>query len=80
MSDPKNSGKAFAFGKENYIIIIVGFVLIMAGFVLMAGGGSQDPDVFSQEIFSTQRITVAPIVVLLGFALEIIGIMYRSKS
>lgn len=80
MSDLKNTGKEFAFGKENYIIIIVGFVLIMAGFALMAGGGSQDPDVFSQEIFSTQRITVAPIVVLIGFALEIIGIMYRSKS
>lgn len=80
MSDLKNTGKEFAFGKENYIIVIAGFIFIMAGFALMAGGGSQDPDVFSQEIFSTQRITVAPIVVLLGFALEIIGIMYRSKS
>lgn len=53
---------------------------IVLGFVLMAGGGSEDPNVFSEEIFSTRRITVAPLVVLLGFAIEIIGIMYRSKS
>jgi hypothetical protein len=55
-------------------------VVILIGFVLMAGGGSEDPNVFSTEIFSTTRITVAPLVVLAGFALEIIGIMYRAKS
>ncbi len=75
-----NSEKEFAFGKENYIICGVGFLCIVAGFILMAGGGSEDPNVFSEEIFSTQRITIAPLVVLLGFAVEIIGIMYRSKS
>lgn len=80
MSQQANSEKEFAFGKENYIITGVGFLCIVLGFVLMAGGGSEDPTVFSEEIFSTQRITVAPIVVLLGFALEIFGIMYRSKS
>lgn len=72
--------KEFAFGKENYIITIAGLLFIMVGFILMAGGGSEDPTAFSEEIFSTRRITVAPIVVLIGFALEIIGIMYRSKS
>ena len=80
MGQQGNSEKEFAFGKENYIIAIVGMVFIIVGFILMAGGGSEDPNVFSYEIFSTRRITVAPIVVLLGFALEIIGIMYRSKS
>ncbi len=80
MSQKANSEKEFAFGRENYIITIVGFLLIVAGFILMAGGGSEDPNVFSEEIFSTRRITVAPLVVLLGFALEIFGIMYRSKS
>lgn len=74
------SEKQFAFGKENYIITIVGLVLIIVGFILMSGGGSEDPNVFSEEIFSTQRLTIAPVVVLLGFAFEIIGIMYPSKS
>jgi Mg2+/citrate symporter len=80
MAQEENSEKEFAFGKENYIITIVGLVFIIAGFTLMAGGGSEDPTVFSEEIFSTRRITVAPLVVLLGFAIQIFGIMYRSKS
>ena len=80
MSQKGNSEKEFAFGKENYIITGVGFLCIVIGFVLMSGGGSADPNVFSEEIFSTRRITIAPLVVLLGFAIEIIGIMYRSKS
>ncbi len=80
MAEQGNNEKAFAFGKENYIICIIGILFILGGFILMAGGGSDDPNTFSKEIFSTQRITVAPIVVLLGFALEIIGIMYRPKA
>ena len=80
MSEQGSGEKEFAFGKENYIITIIGFVCIVIGFILMSGGGSEDPTVFSEEIFSTRRITVAPVVVLLGFAIEIFGIMYRPKS
>lgn len=78
MSDDKQ--KQFAFGKENYILVLVGLALIAIGFLLMAGGGSDDPNVFSEEIFSTRRITVAPIVVLLGFAVEIFAIMKKPKD
>jgi uncharacterized membrane protein len=80
MATEANGEKEFAFGKENYILTIIGMVFILIGFALMAGGASEDPEVFNPEIFSTRRITVAPLVVLLGFAFEIVGIMYRSKS
>jgi len=80
MAQQQNTEKEFAFGKENYILTVVGLVFIIGGFILMAGGGSEDPNVFSTEIFSTQRITVAPLLVLFGFAIEIAGIMYRPKS
>ncbi len=80
MAQKGNTEKEFAFGKENYILTVIGLVFIIVGFILMSGGGSEDPNVFSEEIFSTRRITVAPLVVLLGFAIEIIAIMYRSKS
>lgn len=71
----------FAFGKENYKILIVGVITIVTGYLLMIGGGSEDPNVFNaDEIFSTRRITVAPIVILTGFVIVLLGIMKKSKD
>jgi len=71
----------FALAKENYILLLIGFVIIIVGFVLMIGGGTDDPNVFNgDEIFSFRRITLAPIVVLLGFAFEIWAIMKKPKQ
>ena len=71
----------FAFGKENYRILIVGVIAIVAGYLLMIGGGTEDPNVFNaDEIFSTRRITVAPIVILTGFVIVLLGIMKKSKD
>lgn len=70
----------FAFKKKNYIMIIVGFILILAGLALMIGGGSDDPQKFSYEIFNLQRLTIAPILIASGFILEIFAIMYKDKS
>ncbi len=62
------------------MLVLAGLALIALGFFLMAGGGSEDPNVFNEEIFSTRRITVAPIVILLGFAVEIFAIMKKPKD
>lgn len=70
----------FVFAKENYLIMIAGFALIIIGFVLMAGGKSDDPNVFSEEIFSARRIIVAPIVILIGFAIEFYSIFKKPKT
>ena len=70
----------FAFGKENYILMIVGIVLIILGFILMTGGGSKDPNVFNEEMFNFRRLTLAPIMVLVGFAIEIVAIMKKPKD
>jgi len=70
----------FVFGKENYILLAIGFVIIILGFILMMGGGSDDPNVFSEEIFSFRRITLAPIVVLSGFVFVIYAIMKKPKA
>jgi hypothetical protein len=67
----------FAFGKINYILMLGGIALIILGFVLMIGGGSTDPKVFNESIFDTQRMTVAPILILLGFAVEIYAILKK---
>ncbi len=70
----------FALGKENYKLMAIGFAIIVVGFILMAGGGSDDPNVFNPDIFSFRRITLAPIILLFGFAFEIFAIMKKPKN
>ena len=71
----------FALAKENYTYLVIGFVIIMVGFLLMVGGKSPDPNVFNaDELFSFRRITLAPVVVLAGFAFEIWAIMKKPKA
>lgn len=60
--------------------MIVGLVVLLLGFILMIGGGSGNPDTFNMEIFNAQRLTVAPILILLGFAIEIVAIMKKAKD
>jgi uncharacterized membrane protein len=68
------------FSKQNYLILLAGFVLVVLGYLLMVGGGSEDPNKFNPAIFDAQRITVAPIVCLLGFVTVIVAIMWRPKT
>ena len=70
----------FAFTKQNYILLLVGIALICIGLLLMIGGGSDDPTVFSDKIFDSQRLTLAPILIALGFIVEIFAIMYKPKG
>lgn len=70
----------FAFGKENYMLMIAGIVVIIFGFILLSGGGSDNPNVFNPEIFSTRRITVAPLVIMLGFIIEIAAVLRKTKE
>jgi hypothetical protein len=66
------------FGKSNYLWMAVGGALILLGILLMAGGKSTDPNVFSdQEIYSMRRITVAPLLIMLGLVMEIYAIMKK---
>lgn len=67
------------FTKKNYYILVTGIVLIALGYMLMIGGGSEDPNEFNPAIFSFQRITLAPMVCLIGFVTIIVAIMWRPK-
>ena len=71
----------FLFDKENYALMIAGVALIFIGFMLMSGGKSANPHEFHyDEIYSFRRITLAPIVVLLGFVVEVFAIMKKPKQ
>lgn len=75
----EDKGKTLPFGKMNYIIVIIGIALIALGMILMIGGGSDNPDVFNNKMFDFQHITLAPILVLLGFVAELVAIFYKKK-
>jgi len=70
----------FAFGKQNYKLLFIGLALILSGFLLMIGGGSDDPNVFSDKIFNFRRLTLAPILILAGYVIEIFAIMKKPKN
>ena len=75
----KEKEQDFAFGRENYKWLIIGISIIVIGNVMMIGGGSDDPSIFNPEIFSFRRITLAPLVILGGFATVLIAIIKKSK-
>lgn len=79
MKDKNNKGK-FLFEKKNYMIMLVGLAVIALGFILMAGGGSDDPNVFNEEIYSFRRIRLAPTLVLIGLGIQIYAIFAKPKK
>ena len=79
MKDSKKNNKEFIFKKSNYRIMIIGIAFIVIGFVLMAGGGSDDPNIFSNEIYNFRRIRLAPTLVLIGFGIQVYAILYKNK-
>jgi uncharacterized membrane protein len=80
INNENSEDKGFALGKENLSLLMIGFLIIIVGFVLMIGGSSSDPKIFNKEIFNFQRITLAPIVIMAGFILEIFAIMRKPGS
>ncbi|RTY82619.1 DUF3098 domain-containing protein [Flavobacterium sp. LS1P28] len=75
-----NHKPEFLFDKINYKILLIGIGVIALGFVLMAGGGSDDPNVFSEDIFNFRRIRLAPTTVLIGFGITIYAILKSPKK
>ncbi len=67
------------FHRKNYIVMIIGILCIAIGFILMAGGGSDNPEIFNEEIYNFRRIRLAPTLILIGFAIEIYAILTYSK-
>ena len=69
------------FSKENYIWMVIGAVVIAIGMVVMSGGKSPDPNVFDyKQVYSTTRITIAPILIVIGLVIEVYAIFKKSKA
>lgn len=76
----KNVNSAL-FTKENYTWMLIGGIVIALGMMLMSGGRSADPKVFdTKEVYSTTRITIAPILIILGLLVEVYAIFRKPKE
>ena len=73
------SKKQLAFGRRNYKFMFIGIAIIAVGFLLMSGGGSDDPNVFNEEIYNFRRIRLAPALVIIGFAVEVYAILTKPE-
>ena len=69
----------FIFHQKNYKYMLIGIAFIVLGFILMAGGGSDDPNVFNPEIYNWRRIRLAPALILIGFAIEVYAILLNPE-
>jgi hypothetical protein len=81
MSEQKKTVNTPLFAKENYTWMLIGGIIIALGMFLMSGGKSTDPNVFdTKEVYSTTRITIAPLLILLGLVVEIYAIFKKPKG
>ncbi len=80
MKNKNENPQEFLFDKVNYKILLIGIAVIALGFILMSGGGSEDPTIFNEDIFSFRRIRLAPTTVLIGFGITIYAILKNTKK
>jgi len=76
----EEKNKDYIFEKRNYQFLVIGLVVMAIGYLMMMGGGSEDPNVFNPDIFSTRRIVLAPAIIIIGFIIEIYAIMWRPGA
>ncbi len=76
----KKNTRVYLFEKTNYKIMIAGLIVIALGYILMAGGGSDDPEVFNREIYNFRRIRLAPTLVLIGLGMQVWAIFYKKST
>lgn len=70
----------FSLSPKNVRMVLVGLIIMVSGYILMIGGGSDDPNVFNEEMFDFQRLVASPILVILGIVIIITSIMSKPKD
>jgi hypothetical protein len=76
----EQEGASFAFGKENYKMLLIGIAIVALGMLVMTGGGTDDPNKFSYDIFDFRRLTLAPILIIAGYVVVLLAILRKPKE
>lgn len=80
LKNSEKEQKPMPFGRDNYKWVLIGLVFLLVGFLLMIGGGSDNPDVFNEGMFNFRRLTLSPILILIGFGIQFYAIMKKPKE
>lgn len=80
VTDKETPTTGFVFEKENYKLLLIGIGFLVVGFALMVGGRSDSPDFFNYEMFNFQRLTLSPILLMIGYVIGIFAIMKRPRK
>lgn len=75
----EQDGGKMAISERGLRLLLVGLVVMVSGFMLLAGGKSDNPDFFNWEMFNFTRMVAAPILIIAGIVIEIVGIMGRPR-
>ncbi|MBO8482303.1 hypothetical protein B5F83_09135 [Muribaculum sp. An289] len=75
----EQDGGKMAISERGLRLLLVGLVVMVSGFILLAGGKSDNPDFFNWEMFNFTRMVAAPILIIAGIVIEIVGIMGRPR-
>jgi hypothetical protein len=75
----EQDGGKMAISEKGLRLLLVGLVVMVSGFILLAGGKSDNPDFFNWEMFNFTRMVAAPILIIAGIVIEIVGIMGRPR-
>ena len=78
----ENMAARMAVTRKGLILMVVGLVVTVVGFIVLSGGGSKDPNVFNEAMFDFRRLVAAPVLILAGLIVEVVGIMgwFRKKG
>ncbi|NCA84783.1 MAG: DUF3098 domain-containing protein [Clostridia bacterium] len=77
---PVQERRNFAFDRDNYKWLLIGLAFLLVGYLVMIGGGSDDPDVFNDNMFNFQRLTLSPILLIIGYLVAIYAIMKKPRN
>ncbi len=78
--DNQQPKQEFIFQEKNYLFMFIGLAFITIGFILMSGGGSDDPNVFNDDIYNFRRIRLAPTLILIGLGIEVYAILLNPHK
>jgi len=80
ITDMENENTKMPITSRGLKLLLAGLIVMVSGYILMAGGGSDNPEVFNFDMFDFRRLVAAPVVIIAGIIVEVVAIMKLFKD